>query len=93
MRLLLGVVLAAVVASQVSAQVQVDGYVKKDGTYVAPHYRSAPDSSPTNNYSYPGNTNPYSGRQAAPSPSYNPAPYQAPRYTPPSYQPTRRYGY
>jgi len=30
--------------------VQVDGYYRKDGTYVAPHTRSAPDGSKANNY-------------------------------------------
>ena len=52
-----------------SAQVYVDGYVRKDGTYVQPHYRSSPDGNPYNNYSYPGNTNPYTGRTATGNPS------------------------
>lgn len=30
--------------------VYVDGYSRKDGTYVEPHYRSAPDGNPYNNY-------------------------------------------
>jgi len=47
-----------------TAQVKVKGYYKKDGTYVQPHYRSSPDGNPYNNYSYPGNTNPYTGKTA-----------------------------
>ena len=48
-----------------SAQdVYVKGYNRKDGTYVQPHYRSAPDGNPYNNYSYPGNYNPYTGKVA-----------------------------
>lgn len=47
-----------------AAQVRVDGYTRRDGTYVPPHYRSAPDGTPYNNYSAPGNTNPYTGRTA-----------------------------
>lgn len=43
------------------AQVYVKGYFRKDGTYVAPHYRTSPDSTVTNNYSYPGNYNPNTG--------------------------------
>ena len=35
----------------VSAQVYVPGFVKKDGTYVPPHYRSSPDGNPYNNWS------------------------------------------
>lgn len=41
--------------------VPVRGYFRKDGTYVAPHVRSAPDGNPYNNYSYPGNFNPNTG--------------------------------
>jgi len=46
------------------SQVKVNGYYKKNGTYVEPHYRSSPDKSPYNNYSYPGNINPYTGKIA-----------------------------
>lgn len=41
--------------------VYVHGYFKKNGTYVQPYYRTSPDSSPYNNYSYPGNYNPNTG--------------------------------
>ncbi|MEP1304611.1 MAG: peptidoglycan-binding domain-containing protein [Balneola sp.] len=44
------------------AQVWVDGYYRKDGTYVSGHYRSKPDGIPYNNYSYPGNYNPNTGK-------------------------------
>lgn len=49
---------------QMLAQVHVKGYTRKDGTYVQPHIRSNPDGNPYNNYSYPGNTNPYTGKVA-----------------------------
>ena len=42
----------------------IQGYQRKDGTYVQPHYRSQPDGNPYDNYSYPGNTNPYTGQTA-----------------------------
>ena len=41
--------------------VGVRGYFKKDGTYVAPHNRSAPDGDFDNNWTTKGNTNPYTG--------------------------------
>jgi hypothetical protein len=41
----------------------VRGYTKKNGTYVQPHRRSAPDGSKTNNWSTKGNVNPYTGKQ------------------------------
>jgi hypothetical protein len=42
--------------------VRVSGYMRKDGTYVAPHYRSAPNGSTLDNYSTRGNYNPYTGQ-------------------------------
>jgi len=42
--------------------VHVRGYTKKDGTYVAPHERSAPDNSKANNWSTKGSANPYTGQ-------------------------------
>lgn len=41
----------------------VNGYTRKDGTYVPGHYRSAPDGSKANNWSTKGNTNPYTGKE------------------------------
>jgi hypothetical protein len=43
--------------------VHVRGYIRKDGTYVAPHNRSAPDSNFENNWSTKGNFNPYTGEE------------------------------
>jgi hypothetical protein len=40
----------------------VRGYTRRDGTYVAPHQRTSPDRNPYNNYSFPGNYNPNTGR-------------------------------
>lgn len=51
-------------SSQSSSDVWVDGYYRSDGTYVTGHWRSAPNSNPTDNFSYPGNTNPYTGKTA-----------------------------
>ncbi len=46
----------------------VRGYTKKDGTYVAPHRRSAPDKSKANNWSTKGNVNPYTGKDGTKDP-------------------------
>ena len=40
----------------------VRGYYKQNGTYVQPHFRTSPDRNPYNNYSFPGNYNPNTGR-------------------------------
>jgi hypothetical protein len=44
--------------------VYVNGHYRKDGTYVQPHQRSRPDGNPHNNYSFPGNVNPNTGKVA-----------------------------
>jgi len=50
----------------------VNGYYKSNGTYVAPHYRSSPNSTTTDNWSTQGNTNPYTGQRGTRSNSYQP---------------------
>jgi hypothetical protein len=48
---LIGIAAAIAFGSVAAAKdVQVRGYTRKDGTYVAPTIRSAPDSSKANNY-------------------------------------------
>lgn len=44
-----------------SADEYVNGYTRSNGTYVQGYTRSSPDNTVTNNYSYQGNTNPYTG--------------------------------
>jgi len=51
------------------ADVWVNGYYRSNGTYVSGHYRSSPDGDPYNNWSFPGNTNPYTGETAGGSAS------------------------
>jgi hypothetical protein len=58
----------------------VSGYTRSNGTYVSGHYRSCPDSTVTNNYTFSGNTNPYTGTtgtnryySSPSSPYYNPS--------------------
>jgi hypothetical protein len=48
--------------------VQVSGYSRGNGTHVAPHVRSSPDSTPFNNWSTKGNVNPYTGKLGSHSP-------------------------
>jgi hypothetical protein len=99
-RTLFSFVVASLLLSSVAfanAAVSVKGYYRKDGTYVAPHYRSNPDGNPYNNWSFPGNTNPYTGKVAPGNPdtylknyygdSYSGSSYSpsVPSYSPPSY--------
>jgi hypothetical protein len=85
------------------AAVRVNGYFRKNGTYVQPHYRSNPDGNPYNNWSFPGNTNPYTGETAtgnadtylrnyynkSTTPSYIPS-FDYPSYSLPASQNTER---
>lgn len=74
----IGLVAFAITASAVG-QVRVRGYLRKDGTYVAPHYRSAPNRTKDDNYSTRGNYNPYTGEAGKTRPDYEST------YVPPSY--------
>ena len=69
-------------AGSTFADTYVQGYTRKDGTYVQPHYRSSPDSSRFNNWSSQGNVNPYTGEKGYRDPyapkqprSYRPKPF------------------
>jgi len=44
-----------------NADVYVRGYVRSNGTYVQPHYRSNPDGNFHNNWSTYPNVNPHTG--------------------------------
>jgi hypothetical protein len=57
------VLLLAPAVPALAEDVSVKGYFRRDGTYVQPHMRSAPDSSYNNNWSTAPNTNPYTGQQ------------------------------
>jgi hypothetical protein len=74
-KIALGIVAALLVPTGTSAQVRVSGYVTKNGTYVAPYYRSNPNSTKLDNYSTKGNVNPYTGRLGTRDVSSNPYNY------------------
>ena len=77
--LLIGVVVfAATSASGLNAQstVAVRGKVTREGVYVPPHQRTAPNSTATDNWSSRPNVNPYTGKPGKVDP-----------YTPKSYKP------
>lgn len=53
------------------------GYSNPSGTYVAPHYQSAPDHSYNNNWGVAPNVNPYSGQMGTRQPTFNDRPPSA----------------
>lgn len=69
--------LACVVTSTAafgSGTVSVRGTIRKDGTYVPPHVRTAPNSTRVDNWSSIPNTNPYTGKAGTVDP-FAPKPY------------------
>lgn len=62
----------------------VQGHVRRDGTYVQPYHRTAPDGNRFNNYSTQGNVNPYTGQMGTVDP------YRQPRQSNPYGQQQRR---
>lgn len=83
-KIVLALLAVAFIAPSLSAQVHVRGYTRRDGTYVAPHYRSSPNSTTLDNYSTRGNVNPYTGEAGTRDPNYR-APSSPGTSTPPCY--------
>ena len=53
------------------AQTWVNGYTRKDGTYVQGHYRSDRNQTNHDNYSTSGNTNPFTGSSGSVARDYS----------------------
>ena len=56
----------------VTADTWVNGYVRRDGTYVQGHYRQESNSTDLDNYSTQGNVNPHSGELGTRARDYSP---------------------
>ena len=69
-----GLFLASASAMAQTTDHYVNGYTKENGTYVAPHMQTNPDTTKLNNYSTQGNTNPYTGKPGTVNPYSTPAP-------------------
>ena len=96
-RLVLFAVVALAALSAARADTWVNGYLRKDGTYVQGHWRSDPDNKYWNNWSSWGNTNPYTSEKGynlpklddyLQRPSYYDYQYRPPAYTPPYQTPS-----
>ena len=58
----------AIAAPAVAEDVYVEGYVRSNGTYVEPYYRSSPNDTVLDNWSTKGNVNPYTGEPGTRNP-------------------------
>lgn len=68
MRIIWTVLFFLAFSAECFAQVSVKGYYRKDGTYVAPHIRSSPDSYKWNNYGPSSSSPEYRGKGHVTSP-------------------------
>lgn len=68
--LLIILIISSMFSSFSFSAVRVNGYTRSDGTYVAPYYRTAPNSTINDNYSTYPNINPYTGKQGTIPPEY-----------------------
>ncbi|MEG1709382.1 MAG: hypothetical protein RR285_11810 [Acinetobacter sp.] len=55
----------------ISAQTHVNGYYRKDGTYVQSHTRSSKNNTNHDNYSTTNNSNPYTGQKGSVARDYS----------------------
>lgn len=63
MRTILTTALLMTAFSAFAKDVEVNGYVKRDGTYVQPYTRSEANDTKADNWTTKGNTNPYTGSE------------------------------
>lgn len=66
--------LLMLVSSFALADTYVQGHVRSDGTYVAPHYRSEQNANRYDNYSSQNNSNPYTGQRGSQRNEYSDTP-------------------
>ena len=65
----------AIIATMTFAQsqVKVNGYYRSNGTYVQPHYRTAPNHTVRDNWSTYPNVNPHTGKTGTKHYQYKPS--------------------
>lgn len=62
MKMLTAFVLLCAASGVMAQSYYRQGYIRKDGTYVAPSYATNPNDTKMDNYSTKGNYNPYTGK-------------------------------
>ncbi len=78
-KLIIALALSTIALPAVASDTRVDGYIRKDGTYVQPHMRTTPNNTRTDNYGSQGNVNPYTGQQGTENPYSYGYPQQSPQ--------------
>lgn len=75
----LGLAFAVATSASAAPSHRVKGYVKSNGTYVAPARATNPNGTTRDNWSTKPNVNPYTGKPGAKTPSTTYKPYKAPK--------------
>lgn len=60
---LTGILLLSAIMPAEACETFVNGYYRRDGTYVQPHYRTCRNKTVNDNWSTRDNVNPYTGRE------------------------------
>jgi hypothetical protein len=74
-------IVLCLLASAAMADTWVNGYTRKDGTYVPGHWRTDPNGTKDDNYSTEGNVNPYTGKEGTKPRDYSCTPQWVAGYT------------
>jgi hypothetical protein len=69
---ILAALICLLTSSLVLADTWLNGYVRRDGTYVQGHYRQEPNSTNLDNYSMQGNVNSYNDSLGSRAQDYSP---------------------
>ncbi len=70
--IILCIIVLFAATSTISAQNYTNGYTKKNGTYVMPHYKTSRNNTNLDNYSTTPNTNVYTGKRGSRARDYSP---------------------
>lgn len=71
MKKIIFIMVLAITSNSFGGNTYVRGYVKRNGTYVKPHFKTIPNNTLLDNYSTKGNINPYTGKKGTIDP-YSP---------------------
>ena len=75
------ILLIGLLASFACADTWVNGYMRKDGTYVPGYWRTDANDTKDDNYSTKGNVNPYTGEKGTKPGDYGCSPHWVNGYT------------
>jgi hypothetical protein len=67
-KIIISILTSILFSTAIYADVNVNGYIKQNGTYVEPSIRTSPNNTTIDNWSTKGNVNPYTGQAGTKKP-------------------------